>query len=391
MNTAQTNAFQKRQDLIRQIQNARGSKVLVYITGDRQPFLTQIADDAVRFLYDHLLAMGQKGKKVARLDLFLYSRGGDVSVPWRIVTMIREFCDEFAVLVPYKAHSAATMIALGADKIIMGRKAELGPIDPSLVGAPGSGQQPPQISVEDVTSYVSFMRERANINDQSALARVISQLANHVTPLALGSVNRQYSHIRLVARKLLSSHNERLEDSRMAAIIEALTEKIYSHGHAIARKEAAEMGLPVEEPDDVLESLIWQLFLEYENFLHLHEPLDPAEFLITNNAESHTEQNIPCGVIESENMSHVFEVNTAFRWVRRIPPNPQINVGLNVSLPPGIANVHNQQQLDQIVQAIMAQIQQQIPAMVQQEIVRQSPIVGVDSLNYGGKWRKIVP
>jgi len=115
-----------RKELIKQIQDKRNSKVIVYVTGDRQPIVAMIAEDAVRPLYDHLLSIG----KAEKIDLFLYSRGGDVSVPWRIVSMFREFCDELSIIVPYKAYSAATLISLGADKIIMGKKAELGPIDP---------------------------------------------------------------------------------------------------------------------------------------------------------------------------------------------------------------------------------------------------------------------
>ncbi len=155
-----------------------------------------------------------------RLDLFLYTRGAAVSVPWRIVTMIREFCSEFSILIPYKAHGAGTMIALGADRIVMGKKAELSPIDPTLVRAVigEATVPPPEISVEDVSSYISFMRERANITDQSALAQVVSQLAINLTPLTLGSVNRQYSHTRLVARKLLTSRKEKIEEIELEAL-----------------------------------------------------------------------------------------------------------------------------------------------------------------------------
>jgi len=118
--------------LIKKIENKRESKVIAYYTGDRHPFGARIAEDAVRPLYEHLMNL-DFATKTKRIDLILYSRGGDVSVPWRITNMIREFCDEFCVLVPYKAQSAATLISLGADGIVMGRKAELGPIDPTLV------------------------------------------------------------------------------------------------------------------------------------------------------------------------------------------------------------------------------------------------------------------
>ncbi|MCK4241415.1 MAG: hypothetical protein KAX30_07305, partial [Candidatus Atribacteria bacterium] len=94
--------------LIGNLEKERGSKVIVYFTGDRQPFGSRIAEDVVRPLYEHLVNLDfNEGSKV--IDLFLYSRGGDVSVPWRIASMVREFCKEFNVVVPYKAQSAATL------------------------------------------------------------------------------------------------------------------------------------------------------------------------------------------------------------------------------------------------------------------------------------------
>jgi len=47
-------AREARLNLISQIENQRSSKVVAYITGDRKPFITQIADDAVRLIRKHL-------------------------------------------------------------------------------------------------------------------------------------------------------------------------------------------------------------------------------------------------------------------------------------------------------------------------------------------------
>ena len=371
-------------ELINQIQSIRNSKVIAYITGDRQPIGSIIAEDAVRPLYEHLLSV----EKNEKIDLILYSRGGDVSVPWRIVSMFREFCDEFSILVPYKAHSAATLISLGADKIIMGKKAELSPIDPTLRKTQmGEVTGPPQeISVEDVNSYISFVRERANINDQSALAQMVSILANNLAPLTLGSINRQNSHIRLVARKLLTSRKEKLDEAKINSIIETLTEKIYSHGHAIGRKEAQEIGLPIVMPEEPLENVLWNLYLKYERFLKLADPLDPLVTL-TGKEEEHLEQ-IPIAIIESENKTHVFNTKIDFKRRRQVPSNPQINLNLGLNLPPNIRPEEIPQQVQQILQQMINQIAQDVQRLVQQEIVRQSPEVGIDIRVYGGKWEE---
>jgi hypothetical protein len=378
---------ENRLQLIRHIQESRDSHVLVYVTGDRHGAQSAIGEDAIRPLYEHLLALAENASPKGRLDLFLYSRGGNVSVPWRIVTMIREFYDEFCVLIPYKAYSATTMISLGADNIVMGKKAELGPIDPTLVkSAIGEAALPPsEISVEDVISYLSFMREKAHLSDQTAIAQIVSQLAEHLTPLTLGSVNRQYSHIRLVARKLLASHREKIEESRINTIIDTLTEKMYSHGHAIGRREAAELGLPIEKPDNNLERLIWELYREYEELLSLNEPIDPEAFLEQQNQEQ-VKQRIPLSVIESTERLDLLQATLLFQRKRQIPSNPQININLNLSLPPGYDPNQLTPAAQNQLQQILAQVTQLVSLQVQQEIVRQSPIVGIEVRGYNASW-----
>lgn len=372
-------------ELIEKIEQKRQSKVIVYFTGDRNPFGARIAEDAVRPLYDHLLNLEFTGDS-KRVDLFLYSRGGDVSVPWRIVSMIREFCDEFNVLIPYRAQSAATLLSMGADSIIMGKKAELGPIDPTLVRATiGETTVPPQeIAVEDVNSFLSFVKERANINDQDAVAKILGSLIEQIGPLTLGSVNRQHHHIRLVARKLLTSRREKLDEEKIATIIETLTEKIYSHGHAIGRREAKDIGLPVEYPDDDLENLMWDLYLKYEDFLELRKPIHPE--VVLQNQEQYQIKDMPIAVIESAKKLHVFRVNAEFKKKRNVPPNLQININLGLQLPPDLDPQRLPQQAQQILNQLLNQVSQIIPNIVRQEIARQSPIVGIEGRGYGGKW-----
>ena len=380
----------RRTSLIEKIQGLRTSSVIVYFTGDRLPFPAQIAEDAVLPIYRHLLALRASKRATKGIDLFLYTRGGDVSVPWRIISMLREYCDKLSVLIPYKAHSAGTMIAMGADEICMGPKAELGPIDPTLSRrTSGAGTvAPTEISVEDVSSYISFMQERARITDQSALAQVMCKLAEHVTPLALGSVNRQYSHIRLVARKLLTARNLRVEENKIAGIIEALTEKMYSHGHAIGRKEAEELGLPVVRPDATLESAMWELYAEYEDALQLNATLDGDDILSQHeNEEDVSVGTLPLAVIESSLRSDIFEATAILRRRRQVPVNPQINVNLNVGLPPTVDMGALPQQVQQVLQQMINQLGVTIQQMVQREIVRQSPMVGYEWKAFGGKWK----
>jgi hypothetical protein len=76
----------ERIQLIRALRDARQSDIVVYFTGGK----SQIAEDAVPLLYRHLLKILANRGDRKKIELFLYSRGGDVSVPWRVVSVIRE-------------------------------------------------------------------------------------------------------------------------------------------------------------------------------------------------------------------------------------------------------------------------------------------------------------
>lgn len=372
---------QKRLEIIREIETKRDSKVLIYVTGDRLNAAANIAEDAIRPMYEHLLKIG----KVKNIDLFLYSRGGNVGVPWKIISMIREYCENLTVIIPSKAYSATTLIALGADKIIMGPKGELGPIDPTLE-MPSTGEVNKPINTEDVTAYISFMKEKVNLTDQAALCQVTSQLAQDITPLTLGTIYRTYSHIRLVAKKMLDSHKEKIDESKIQTIIESLTEKMFSHGHGINRKEAKEIGLNIEFADNDMEKLMWNLLVGYENELELLKPIQFNELLL--NCEEKELKDIKIAILESVELLHMFEHSIKISKLRQIPQSPQINVNLNLNLPPGTQASKIPEETHKLVQKILQDATEFVTEQVRDEIIRQSPQVDVQILPIKGGWNE---
>src|SRR5262245_54964849 len=123
--------FVDRRSLYEELEKARKSKVLVYVTGDRRNLETQIHSEVIDLLTTHLDKIGD----VEKITLFLYTRGGDTPASWSIANLIKHFCKTFEVMIPAKAHSGGTLISLGADKIVMTKQATLGPIDPSVQSA----------------------------------------------------------------------------------------------------------------------------------------------------------------------------------------------------------------------------------------------------------------
>lgn len=70
------------------------------------------------------------------VDILIHSPGGDPSATERIVSLLRDRFDRIAFLVPHSAYSAATMLALSGNEIILHPSASLGPIDPQINGTP---------------------------------------------------------------------------------------------------------------------------------------------------------------------------------------------------------------------------------------------------------------
>ena len=287
---------ERRVELIKGIEKERdGRLLLTYVTSTRPGFSISMADDCIRLIYEHLSKTKPEQRKKG-IDLFLYSHGGSGVLPWRLVNLIREFTSSFEVLVPYKAYSAATLTALGADRILMHPMGELGPIDPSVSNRfnpddPFSPGNKIPIDVEDVSSYISLIKDDVGITHQDELIKAIEILAQKIHPLALGNVKRHHSQSELTARKLLRLHMPAGEESKIQSIVTNLKSKLFFHGHPINRKEAREdLNLKVENPNQKLEKLMWGLYQEYENELSLRTGFNPIE--IMTNAEKPIEDSI---------------------------------------------------------------------------------------------------
>lgn len=264
--------------VIQDIEQRRGSHVICYLTSLRQGVPGQMAEDAVREIFDHLLAIPER--PIEKLDFFLCSNGGDGVIPWRLVPVFRHFARSLAVLVPYHAYSAATILALGANEIVMHPFGVLGPIDPTVTNE-FNPQDPPGrlvgISVEDVKAYVNFVKETVGIRHEDELVKMLAILAEKVHPLALGNVERFISQSRMIARKLLNTHMDDVSDRDIEDIVESLASRLYFHGHPINRAEAErELRLKVAKDVPVeVEDSIWRLYEDFETEFRNREPFQP--------------------------------------------------------------------------------------------------------------------
>ena len=123
-----------RQQQIKDIQDHTHRDLIAYVANVQHPEAGIGQSDVLAF-GDFL-----QDKAGADLDLLLQSPGGDIDVAEKLIYMCRNNTKTFRVIVAESAKSAATLIALGADEIVMGDTSELGPIDPQIVVTTAGGQ-----------------------------------------------------------------------------------------------------------------------------------------------------------------------------------------------------------------------------------------------------------
>jgi hypothetical protein len=116
------------------------------------------------------------------------------------------------------------------------------------------------------------------ITHEDELIRAIEILAKEVHPLALGNVERFISQSRMIARKILGTHNEPVPDHVISEIVENMASKLYFHGHPINRKEAREeLKLKVAETVAAeVEAAMWELYKDYEAEFESLDAFNPA-------------------------------------------------------------------------------------------------------------------
>lgn len=400
-----------RKKLIQQIEEKRGSKVISYVTSDRHGLSVQIASDVISLIHEHILAF--KDDERAKLDLFIYSRGGQSDVPWSIVSMFREYSEKgsFSVLIPYRAHSAATVISLGADEIVMTKKGELGPIDITMLNGPynPTEKDPNQrlqrlpISVEDVTGYFSLL-EKVGCERPDEKMKGFELLTNHVHPLALGTVNRLLEETKLVGLRLLSTRATPFSEEENREIIKRLSSEVYSHEHTISRNEAVKyLGLKqVKYAEETgIANELWALYEEYKDLFLLEKPFTPGEYIINNNLEEHawTDLNLAC--VESLNRFDICKQSLRVRKIRQIPPQVTLNLtGLNVNLPviniPNLPSGADQNVINTLIQQVVASVTQQSMQLslnnavkvAIQELMKSLPLASFENFSFDSGWKK---
>lgn len=232
----------RRQELLRKLGDAMGKTAVAFFTSFRYPVM--IEEDDADMIEEVLHATDlSKG-----LCLVLNSPGGDAIAAERIVHTCRVYANgKFDVWIPRRAKSAATMIALGADKIYMGKTSALGPIDPQTIKREPDGNVMLFPVYALIKSYDDLM-EKA-IATQGNLEPYLQQLSRYdaaeIEELRRARELAADIAIRCLKEGMLSSLTE--DEIREKISIFLQPEITKAHARDIRVNEAKQAGLNIEE------------------------------------------------------------------------------------------------------------------------------------------------
>ena len=122
-------SYKDRVKLFEKIEKNRKRPLISYFNSYRHNASARMASDVIP---EFAKQLNEIKDDVKDIDILIVSRGGDPTVSWRIISILRERFDNIGVLLPYEAYSAATLLALGADEILMGPMAHLSAVDTSI-------------------------------------------------------------------------------------------------------------------------------------------------------------------------------------------------------------------------------------------------------------------
>lgn len=226
-----------RQLLIRDIQDLTGRNLIVYFTDcDRTNAQIDQSDDVA---LSELLTTCF-GKPV---DLLLETNGGATDATEKVCSLLRQAAPDLRVVVPRRAKSNGTVIALCGSAILMAQQSELGPIDPSFGGVPAEF--------------------------------IVNAPLGSFTPIDTQYAESARKQTRKLASTLLSTGMMKSfpQQSIDDTVEKLATKNIYhSHGSSIDADEAAVLHLTVikHAQDDQLWQKIWLLRTMYQHDCGLH-------------------------------------------------------------------------------------------------------------------------
>lgn len=212
------------------------------------------------------------GVSEEELDFILHSPGGSPEAAEQMVEYRRTRFHYIRAFVPLQAKSAATMIVMGGDEIVLGDHSELGPIDPQILIPVPEGQRfaPAHAILRD------FQRAKdecsANVASLATWTPILRsysggliEFCTQQIKLSVELISRWLERYRLTHQNMAVPDTVRSKKAREIAEYfgsEEAYDRFRTHGRPMRFPELQQVGLRVRrlEEDDALQDAVLSVY-----------------------------------------------------------------------------------------------------------------------------------
>ena len=203
--------------------------------------------------------------------LFLTTRGGSMDAAYRITRCVKNRypAGDFMLVVDGLCKSAGTLIALGADTLVMTDRAELGPLDTQVRVRDEFGEQQSGLIDNDALRYLNeevfnsfrgHLSRLLSLGNSDLTTQTALRVASELTLGLFGGIYKQIGPTRFgeTARaiQVALEYGYRVNSSNVQeGALEKLVTGYPSHGFVIDRREAEDLFYNVYKPNMTINDL----------------------------------------------------------------------------------------------------------------------------------------
>lgn len=226
------------------------------------------------------------GRETNKAMLVLATPGGDPHAGFRMARALQHHYEYFDALVPRYCKSAGTLMLVGAKRLFLADKSELGPLD---IQVKKSDEVVGRNSGLDILQAVTYLRAQAMEGFRSYLheltqevrlsTKVASDIASDLTTGIFKPIFEQIDPMKLAemqrAMEIAYAYGDRLNEKSQnlrSGGLDRLVTSYPSHEFVIDRREAKQIFLEVRKPEGVLQIFCEALHQEMISKIGLQIP-----------------------------------------------------------------------------------------------------------------------
>lgn len=229
-------------------------------------------------VYNGFFEARQELEKCGPIALLIDSPGGYAREVYKLAKLIRNHAGGFVAVVPSYAKSAATLLSLGADQILLGQDAELGPLDAQILDPEREDSCSALDEVQAlerlnaaalgaIDETILLLKIRSGKKLETLLPIATRFVADMMRPLLEKIDTVHYSQMQRMLKEAedyaIRLLQPRYSEGKAKTIARHLVEKYPEHGFVIDAQEAAQIGLetlvPTPEQSAIFDEILPQI------------------------------------------------------------------------------------------------------------------------------------